>query len=297
MWRTTLFVFALGFLAWGRADGQTDSRLVAAVRLAQDGLPDSARAVVRRLLTTTDPGDANYGEMLYTAGLIAATEYDRRIALRRVIVEYASSAWADDALLLLAQVDYANGNPGATVAQTSRLLADYPASPLIPTAAFWGARAASDLRNGAEACRIADAGLTATTDDVELRNQLEYQKQRCTALVAQAGDSAARPGSRDSTVPVAPTPAPSPTPSPAPPPVAPVEVKGFRVQAIAAPTQAKADQTITALKGIGLDARTVREGGYFKVRIGPFGTKPEALKAMATIRARLGLKPFLVVDK
>lgn len=297
--RALALAFAAAGLVSARSAAQTDTRLVAAVRLAQDGLPDSARAVVRRLLASTDPADSVYGEMLYTTGLIAATEYDRRIALRRVIVEYASSPWADDALLLLAQVEYANGNPAAAVAQTGRLLADYPTSPLVPTAAFWGARAAADLRNGTEACRMAEAGLAAPTEDVELRNQLEYQKQRCAALLAQAADTAARQPARDTAAPAPKTPprgaerTPVSPPAPAP---APAE-RGYRVQVIAAPTQAKADQTISRLKQAGFEGSVTKEGGYFKVRVGPFPTKAEAQRAMAKIRTRLGMQPFLLSDK
>ena len=266
--------------------GQTDPRLVAAVRLAQDGLPDSARVVVRSLMSATTPADSIYAEMLYTSGVIAATEYERRIALRRVIVEYSTSNWADDALLLLAQVEYANGNPGATSVQLARLLADYPTSPLVPVAAFWGARAASDVRNGAEACRMVAAGMKTPADDVELRNQLEYQKQRCTAIMAQTADSVAR-----TPLVAADTSNKSPTPAPTPP------TKGFRVQVVAAPTKAKADQTVAALKRVGIAAAVVKESGFFKVRTAPFATRGEAQTAMARIRAKLGSKPFLVVDK
>ena len=48
--------------------GQTDPRLVAAVRLAQDGLADSARAVVRSLMTATTPADSIYAAAVATPG-------------------------------------------------------------------------------------------------------------------------------------------------------------------------------------------------------------------------------------
>ena len=275
---------SLGLVATRPAFGQKDARLVAAVRLAQDGLTDSARAVVRRLMATTPPADSTYAEILYTAGIVAATEYDRRISLRRVIVEYAASEWADDALLLLAQVEYANANPAGASAQAARLLADYPMSPLVPVAAFWGARAAADLRNGAEACRMVDLGLKAPGDDVELRNQLTYQRQRCTAIATQVADSAARAvatpvdtTSRNGTV---------------PPPV-----KGFRVQVVAAPTKARADQAIAALKRMGIAAAVVKEAGFHKVRTVPFASRVEAQAAIGRIRAKLGGKPFVIADK
>ncbi len=270
---------------------QTNPQLASAVQLAQDGHADSARAVVRALLDATDPGNDLYAEVLFTSGIVAATEFDRRIALRRVIVEYSTSAWADDALLLLAQVEYAGGNPGASMSQVNRLLADYPSSPLRAVAAFWAARAAGDLRNGAEACRLADLGLAAGPDDIELRNQLEFQKQRCGSIQAQGIDPAAP----------AETPTPSrttPTPPPPPPPPAAAPARGgFRVQVIAAPDQASADRQVTRLKGIGYEATVLREGGFFKVRTASFATRALANQALARIRSQLGGQPFIVADQ
>ncbi len=282
-----ILAFSVGFLGLlelcpDPAAAQTDPRLVAVVRLAQDGQADSARGIIRRTLETTPPSDSLYPEVLFTSGMVAATEYDRRISLRRVIVEYSTSDWADDALLLMGQVEYANGNPGASLAQFTRLLADYPASPLAAVAAFWGARAAGDLNNGAEACRIADLGLAAPTEDIEVKNQLQYQRQRCAALVVKAPEPVV-----DTTKTVVPEPRPAPASI----------TKGFRVQVIAAPTEAKATATIERVKGIGYEAVIVREGGFFKVRAGPFATRAEAQTAMAKIRTRLGGQPFVVADK
>lgn len=274
-------------LAPAPAGAQTDARLASAVQLAQNGMADSARALVQRVMVATQPSDSLYPEVLYTSGIVAATEYDRRIALRRVIVEYSTSPWADDALLLLGQVDYANANPAAALAQFARLVGDYPTSPLIAVAAFWGARAASDIQNGAEACRLADIGLAARTEDVELKNQLDYQRQRCTAIASVQRDTA-RPA------PAMGTP-PKPTPAAAEPPRAAAPTKGIWVQIIAAPNQAKADETVAAAKRAGYPAVVVSEGGYFKVRAGPFPTRNDGNAALAKIRARMGGKPFLVV--
>ncbi len=287
--RMKILALALGVLTLpglmpSRLAAQTNPRLVAVVRLAQEGLADSARGIVRRALAGTEPSDSLYSELLFTAGLVAATEFDRRISLRRVIVEYSTSEWADDALLLMGQVEYANSNPGAALSQFSRLLADYPNSSLIAVAAFWGARAAGDLDNGPEACRIADLGLGSATDDVEVKNQLQYQKQRCAALIQKTPVPVA-----DSVPPPAVTEPSRPTPAPI--------AKGFRVQVIAAPTQAKANETIRRLKAIGYAATVVREGGFFKVRAGPFATRNEAQAAATKIRARLGGQSFVVADK
>ena len=282
-------------LAHRRTAAQTDPRLVAAVRLAQDGLSDSARAVVARLLAAMQPSDSLYAEVVYTSGLLAATERARRLELRRVVVEYPQSAWADDALLQLAQLDYAAGNPGATVVQIDQLLRDYPDSPLGATAAFWGARAASDRHDPATACRMVETGLRAVGGDVELRNQLEFQKNRCEGLATMLADSArtaaadsiararadsiarARPGKRSTTRPSA------------PPPHRP----SYYVQIAAVPARAAAVNDSARTRRAGYSAVIMKEGAYLKIRV-PFATRAEAEAALPQVKARLGGHPFLV---
>lgn len=263
---------------------QSDPALVAIVELARSGLVDSARTLIRGVVERTAATDSGYPEILYTSGLLAATEYERRIALRRVVVEYSTSSWADDALLLIGQVEYANGNPGLALAQFNRIVSDYPGSPLIPTAAFWGARAAADMRDGSTACRLADRGLAVADLDVELANQLRFQRQRCVALANQPAPES---------TPARTTRTPSPTPVP-PPPASPARTTGLFVQAIAAPTRAKADEVVAVLTGLGYATVVVREGGFFKVRAGPFATRGDAGAAQTRIRGRLGGQPFIV---
>lgn len=270
--------------------GQTDPRLTAAVRLAQDGLSDSARAVVGRLLGALAPGDSVYSEALYTMGFLAATESDRRLYLRRVVVDHAQSAWADDALLQLAQLDYASGNTEATVRQVDQLLRDYPATPLGPTAALWGARAASDRREHAAACRLADAGLATQGIDVELRNQLEFQKQRCQGLGAMAVRDSIDRARADS---IAKTSPPrGNAPSARPPPGRPAA--GFYVQVSAVRTRSAANTEIARIKRAGHTAVAVSESGLLKIRVGPFAARAGADAAAAELRRQLGARPFVV---
>ena len=268
-----------------RLAAQTEPRLVTAVRLAQDGLSDSARAVVGRILGALQPTDTLYPEVLYTMGFLAATESDRRLHLRRVVVDHAQSQWADDALLQLAQLDYAVGNAEAVVRQVDQLLRDYPATPLTATAAFWGARAAGDRRDAVTACRMAAAGLDTAGGDVELRNQLEFQRQRCQGIAATLAESvrnAAEPPSRPA---VPPSTRPESQSS---------SRRGFYVQVSAVKTQIAANTEIARVKRAGYSAIVVREGGLLKIRVGAFRTRPEADAAAAEIRSKIGARPFVV---
>src|SRR5687767_12301893 len=92
-----LFAFLLAGAS--PAAAQTDPRLVAAVRSAQEGQGDSARSAVDRLLAATPPTDSLYPEILYTQAMVANTAADMRRHLQRVVVEHPTSPWVDDALL------------------------------------------------------------------------------------------------------------------------------------------------------------------------------------------------------
>lgn len=260
----------------GAASAQNDPRLSAAVRLAQEGMGDSARAVVGRVLSTTKPTDPLYPEVLYTVAAVSATTADRRLYLQRVAVEYSRSEWADDALLQLAQLEYAGRNPAGTVQQISRLLGDYPLSPLRATAALWGARAAFDTRETALACQWVGVGMEAVGDEVETRNQLEFQGERCRALAV--ADSVART-------------APAPR-SPAPAAARPAGPQ-WLVQVAALKTRDAATNAVATLKRMKYGAFTFKDGSFWKVRAGPFPSEDAASAAVEPIRKRLGGKPFV----
>ncbi|MGE0552728.1 MAG: SPOR domain-containing protein [Gemmatimonadales bacterium] len=291
MSRSIRLTGALALLALAAPlEAQTTERFVQIVRLAQDGLVDSARAEMQRVLGEFPPSDPIFPEALYTSAIVAESDTERRFALRRVIIEYSRSQWADDALLLLAQLEYADANPDGTVAQITKLIDDYPLSPLRAVGAFWGARAAGDLGNGALACQWAVVGLGAVKDDVELRTQLDFQRLRCEGLLAQAADSAAQPADRN-------TPSPAPPPSPPPPPPATPPGRpapGIYVQVGALDTPAAAEEAAAPLREAGLPVVIVREGPYHKVRVGPYAKRTQANEALARIRRLVRTQPFIV---
>ena len=233
---------ALGGVA-ASASAQSDPRLMDAVRAAQEGRGDSARTIVDRLLTATPPSDTLYPQILYTQAMVAGTAGDMRRLLQRVTVEYGTSSWADDALLRLVQMDYATRNFDGAARNLERLKLDFPATPLLPQAAYWAGRTYFDANNPSAACRWLADGMAQARNDVEVQNQLGYLYQRCdlradTGAQAAAADSdradstgRVSPGAQAASAPPgAPSPgAPSPgapssaspsgTPSPGTPPV------------------------------------------------------------------------------
>ena len=262
-----------------RLTAQTDSRLIEALRLAQSGQVDSGRAMVRRVLATLTPGDSVFPQALLAAAKIAPNAQTVSSNLNRIVVEYGASPWADDALLLLTQLYFAQHDPVQTAQAAERLNRDYPDSPLRPRANFWGARAYFDLKNETRGCELIQNALQGTTDDVEFKNQVNFYAARCSA-----------PSTTTTTT----TPAPSDTGAKVPPPTSPAS-HAYAVQVLAVKSATQVDEMLTRLKVMGFDARVVRDSaGFFKIRIGRYSTREEAQRAQARLKTKVGGQPFVV---
>ncbi len=277
--RTVGLIAALAVLSVGPTvplSGQTDGRLLNALRLAQTGQVDSARAVVRRLLATLSPADSVYPEALLTAAKIAPDAQTVATHLNRIVLEYGSSPWADDALLLLTQLFFAQRDPAQTIQAAERLRRDYPDSPLRARASFPAARAYFELKNEARGCELVQDALAGAGDDVEFKNQVGFYASRCSGVVTAAA------------------PAPTDTTAAAAAPAAP---KAFSVQVLAVKSASQVDDMLTRLKVMGFTARVVRDStGFFKVRVGRYATREEAQQAQQRLKTRLGGQPFVVEE-
>jgi SPOR domain/Tetratricopeptide repeat len=258
-----------------RLSAQSDTIRVAAIRIAQTR-PDSARALIRRLLARLSPQDSLYPGALFTAGRVAGDATGAATNLQRVVLEYGRSVWADSALVLLTQLYFAQGDPAATVQSAERLRLDYPDSPLKPRADFWGARAYFDLKDDGHGCVLIREASEGAGTDVEFRNQVEFYTARCAASLppppaAAAGDTQApRPAAGTTT---------------------------YAVQVLAVKSAAQVDEMLTRLKVMGFDARVVRDtSGLFKVRVGRYATRDEATQAQRRLKTRLGGQPFVVEE-
>ncbi len=253
-----------------RLSAQSDARLLDALRLAQTGQVDTARAVVRRLLATLSPGDSLYPEALLAGAKIAPDAQTVATNLNRIVVEYGSSRWADDALLMLTQLYFAQHDPAQTIQAAERLRRDYPDSPLRARAAFPAARAYFDLKDESRGCELIREALAGAADDVEYRNQVGFYAARCGAVATTTAAPA------DSTAAAA---------------------KTYAVQVLAVKSTAQVDAMLTRLGVMGFDARVVRDtSGFFKVRVGRYATREEAQQVQQRLRARVGGQPFVVEE-
>ena len=275
---------AAGALLVGAAPAraQTDARLANAVRAAQEGQSDSARAEVQRLLAATPPTDTLYPQILYTQAMVAGSAADMRRSLQRVAVEYATSPWADDALLRLVQMDYATRNLAGAERNLERLRLDFPATPLLAQAAYWAGRTYFDDNKPAPACRWLADGMAQAGNNIELQNQLGYLYQRCgTAADTGAADSSAAAGPDSGRAAKADTAATR---------------AAYRVQIAAVATRVAAEGIAARARGAGFTTVTVRDKGLYKVRAGEFATRAEAQTAAGRLKARLGGSPFVVAE-
>jgi len=270
----TLLAVALAAIAFASAaQAQTDARLKAAVQLAAEGLPDSATTIVNGLLAATPPTDSLYPQILYTQGMIARSTADMQRAFQKVAVEYPTSDWADDALLRLAQMDFAARNYAGAVRGLEQLRANNPSSPLMASAAYWAARSDFELGKTADACAWIQRGMANAGSDVETMNQLGFLQGRC----APAADSAPAGG-----------------PPAQPQPAAPAAGQ-WGVQVAAVSSQASANSVLKQLKAMGMTASVQLEAGnLYKVRVTGLPTREAADSAVVAIKAKLGGNPFVV---
>lgn len=278
-----------------RLSAQSDPRLVAAVRLAQEGQGDSARVQVKRILDATPASAPLYAEALYSAGLVAATSAEMERQFQRLVVEFNGSAWSDDALLRLMQLNFARGDLPAVVRTAERLASDYPQSEVIPDAALWAARAYFRQDHAADGCRWLANGLArADTLNVELRNGLNFLNGRC----GPVGQGASGQTAGDTTHPVAPTPGPEAAPVVTPPTApAPNRLSVWAVQVASSTNQNNADDLVNRLAREGFTGGyVIHDGSTFKVRVGKLAQRADADALLARIRVKHG-QAFVVEDR
>lgn len=295
-----MFVCAL-LAAAGSASAQSDARVLAAVRLAQDGRVDSARGALATLEKSVGPADSTFAQVLYAQGLVAPTVDEARQRLQRVVTEYPLSSWADDAVVRLGQLEYANGDPAAAARQLEKFHGDYAASPLFPVAAVWAGRALLRARDSLAGCRWVSEGLGRVGQDVSTRRELASLAATCGGKSVAVRDSVKPAVAPADSVVATPSPVASAPPAPAavavpePTPTVP-PAPAWRVQIIAAGTPAEADAALLRARRAGFDAIVVREGNFHKVRVGSYASRAEAAAAATRVKAKLGVAPFVVRD-
>lgn len=301
---------------------RNDSVFRHARRLVSDGNGAAGRALVDSLLKREEEGSTGYGNALYWRGALAETAADAERDYRRVIVEYPLSAYADDALLAIAELEQARGDRAGALQHLQRFVKEHPVSPARATAAFAAARLAFEQRETRTGCAmIAEARTSASSTDVELRNQIDYLGSRCTG--ADAGTNVSVASAPTTSAPATParnSPPPTPTApkktvaeaapnttssdKPAPSAGTPQRVtklatktRGiYTIQLAAYNTRADAERLVTKLGASGVKARVSGAAKPFRVRLDFYPTRQVALDEVASLKQR-GLIGFVTTEE
>src|SRR5256714_164847 len=327
-WKAFVVVFAIFFgsrVSAQTAAHPTDPVFVRAQALVSDGNGVAGRALIDSKIAATPTFAPLYPQALFWRASLAASAADAESDYKHIVVDYPLTPQAPDALLRLAQLELARGDRDAALGHLQRIPRDYPHSKSLPRANYWIARVffeKNDVANGCAANASALAQLDST--EIELRNQIQYQGQRCplprasvvmpqTAQTTPTIDSAVGTAQKsvDAKRPTPPAEANDTKPSivdPAKPPVVkaqvtpevptvadrtakvkmPADVKAveYSVQVAAYKTRSDADKLATSLQTRGYDARVDVSSDWFRVRIGRYATERVAEGQLLEMKAK-----------
>src|SRR5437867_7031951 len=164
-----------------------DPVFVRAQTLVSDGNGAAGRALIDSVIAATPPSARLYPEALFWRASLAANAADAESDYRHIVVDYPLAPQAEDALLRLAQLELARGDRDGALAHLQRIPRDYPRSKSLARASYWMARVLFEKNDIPNECAAnASALAQADTTEVELRNQIQYQGQRCPASVVAA---------------------------------------------------------------------------------------------------------------
>jgi len=170
---------ALG-VAQTTATRPTDPVFVRAQALVSDGNGVAGRALVDSVLKATPPTAPLYPEALFWRATLASNAADAESDYKHIVVDYPLAPQAENALLRLAQLELARGDRDGALAHLQRIPRDYPRSKSLARASYWTARVLFEKNDIPNACAAnANALSQAGAAEIELRNQIQYQGQRC----------------------------------------------------------------------------------------------------------------------
>jgi tetratricopeptide (TPR) repeat protein len=165
----------------------TDPVFVRAQALVSDGNGPAGRALIDSVIKATPLTAPLYPQALFWRATLAANAADAESDYRHIVVDYPLAPQAADALLRLAQLELARGDREGALRHLQRIPRDYPRSKLLARASYWTARVLFEKNDVPNAC-AANANALAQADltEIELRNQIQYQRQRCPSTIAAA---------------------------------------------------------------------------------------------------------------
>jgi hypothetical protein len=252
----------------GSAQDGVDTALTRIERLVVAGDRSSARVLTDSLITALPPDSPRLADALYWRAQSATSAVDAERDYLRIALEHPFTARAPEALVALAQLEFARGDRNAARRRFDRVLRDYPSGRHVARASLWSGRLAIEDRDYATGCAtLNSARPLVASDQIELRNQFDYFIAQCErAPVTTDTTSTSAPGS-------APDSAPGTTGA------------QFSVQVAAYSARRDATAMAARLRERGFDVRVVGDRAPFRVRIGRYPTRAAAMAALARMRA------------
>src|SRR3954463_5332957 len=155
--------------------------------LVSDGNGAAGRALIDSVIATTPTGAPLYPQALFWRASLASNAADAERDYRHIVVDYPLAPQAEDALLRLAQLELARGDKDAALTHLQRIQRDYPRSKSLARASYWTARVLFEKNDIPNACAAnAKAMAQADSGEIELRNQIQYQGQRCPSVATMS---------------------------------------------------------------------------------------------------------------
>jgi hypothetical protein len=220
------------------------------------------------LVATLPVESTQLADVYYWRAATATSAADAERDYLRITVEHPFSKRAPDALLALAQLEFARGNRGAARRRFDMLLRDYPQGKHVARASLWSGRLALEEQDYSAGCATLNSARPLVgSDDVELRNQFDYYIAQCSRI---------------------PAPVPVPDTIAAPEATAQPAASGateFSVQVAAYTARQDATSLASSLKGRGFDVRVVGDQAPYRVRIGRYASRADALSALTRMKS------------
>jgi cell division protein FtsN len=272
-----------------------DPVFVRAQALVSDGNGAAGRALIDSVLKATPTYAPLYPVALFWRASLASNAADAESDYKHIVVDYPLAQQAEDALLRLAQLELARGDRDGALSHLQRISRDYPRSKSLARANYWTARVLFEKNDIPNACAAnASAFSQVTTDEIELRNQIQYQGQRCPSTAASSSNSipAVHPSS-DTVSPTTPpqtSTATTPAPAQIKPVTAPVTAAPPQQEKVQPPTEAKdaAPSILVPTKAAPTPAATkgtpARDG--YSVQVAAYNRRADAEKLVGTLAQR-----------
>ena len=179
-------LFCVATLATAQAPSRpADPIFVRAQTLVSDGNGVAGRALIDSVIAKTPPTSQLYPQALFWRATLASNAADAESDYKHIVVDYPLAPQAEDALLRLAQLELARGDREGALIHLQRIPRDYPRSKSLARASYWTARVLFEKNDIPNACAAnANALAQAGEAEIELRNQIQYQGQRCSSIAA-----------------------------------------------------------------------------------------------------------------